>query len=95
VIYRCEGDLRAYLVVEILEHAAVKVLGIADCDLLRNSIAAYNVLPKKFLYSCQGHVGDRLHLDPLGEIFHRYYDESVISLCWCEFADNIDAPPLQ
>jgi hypothetical protein len=95
VIYRCEGDLRAYLVTEILKHANVKVLGVVDCDLLWNSRVADNVLPEKFLYSCRGHVGDRFCLDPLGEIFHRYYGESVISLYRCEFADNIDALPLQ
>jgi hypothetical protein len=79
-------------VTEILEHATVKVLGVVDCDLLRKSIAANNVLPEKFMYGCRGHIGDRIHLDPLGEIFYRYYVESVIFLCWCEFADNIDAP---
>jgi hypothetical protein len=94
VVYICEGDLRTYLVAEILEHAAVKVLGIVDCDLLWNTIAEDNVLPEKFLYSCRGHVSDRLHLDPFGEMFHCYYGESVISLCWCEFVENIDAPPL-
>jgi hypothetical protein len=95
VIYRCKGVLHTYPVTEILEHATVKVLGVVNYDLLRNCIAAHKVLPQIFLYSCQGHVGDRLCLDPLGEMFHRYYGESVISLCWCEFADNIYAPPLQ
>jgi hypothetical protein len=95
VIYRCEGGLRAYLVTEILEHATVKVLNIVECDLLWNSIMVDNVLPEKFLYSCRGHVGDRLRINPLGELFHSYYSESVISLCSCEFADDIDAPPLQ
>jgi hypothetical protein len=68
-------------VIEILEHATVKVLGVVDCDLLRKSIAANNVLPEKFMYGCRGHIGDRIHLDPLDEIFYRYYVESVIFLC--------------
>jgi hypothetical protein len=95
VIYRCKGDLRAYLVTEILEHAAIKVLSVVDCDLLQNSKMADNVLPEIFLYSCRGHVADRLHFDPLGEIFHHYYGKSVISMCGCKFADDIGAPPLQ
>jgi hypothetical protein len=36
-----------------------------------------------------------LHFDPLGEVFHCYNSESVISLCWCEIANDVDAPPLQ
>jgi hypothetical protein len=62
---------------------------------MQNSVTADNVLPEIFLYSCRGHIGDELRFDPLGEVFQCYYDKSVISLCGCEFADNIDAPLLQ
>jgi hypothetical protein len=53
-----------------------------------------DVLLEKILYSCRGHIGDSLRFNPLGEVFHRYNDKGVISLCGCEFANNIDAPPL-
>jgi hypothetical protein len=48
VVYRCEGDLRPDPMAEILEHGTIEVLGIVDRDLLWNSIAANNVLPKEF-----------------------------------------------
>jgi hypothetical protein len=48
MVYRCEGDLRSDLMAEILEHATVKILGVVDYDLLRDSIATYNVLPNFF-----------------------------------------------
>jgi hypothetical protein len=82
-------------VTAILEHATIKVLTGVGYDLLQNSVTTDNVLPEKILYSCRGHVSDRLCFYPLGEIFHRYYDKSVVSLCGCEFANDIDAPPLQ
>jgi hypothetical protein len=88
-------DLRPYLVTKILKHAAIEVLSIVDCDLLQNSVTADDVLPEKILYSCQGHVSDGLRFNPLGELFHCYHDKSVVSLYGREFANNIDAPPLQ
>jgi hypothetical protein len=57
-------------VIEILEHAVVKVLGVVDFDLLRNSIATDNVLPKDFFDGHRGYVGDKLRLNPLREVFH-------------------------
>jgi hypothetical protein len=95
VIYRCERDLCLYLVIEIFEHATIEVLSVVNCDLLQNSITTDDVLPEIFLYSCRGHIGDGPHFDPLGEVFHCYNDESVIFLYGCEFANDIDAPPLQ
>jgi hypothetical protein len=65
------------------------VLHVVDCDLLRNSVMVDDVLPEKFLYSCRGHICDGLHFNPLGKVFHRYNDEGVVSLCRCEFADDI------
>jgi hypothetical protein len=47
VIYRCEGDLHPNLVVEILEHCAVEVLGVIDCNLPMNLIVGDDVSPKK------------------------------------------------
>jgi hypothetical protein len=34
-------------------------------------------------------------LNLFGEVFNYDDDESVISLCWCKFIHDIDAPPLQ
>jgi hypothetical protein len=95
VVYRSEGDLRPDLVTEIIEHDTIKILGIVDCDLLRNSIAIDDVLSEEFLDGCGGYVGYRLRFNPFGEVFHCDNDESVVSLCWCKFTHDIDAAPLQ
>jgi hypothetical protein len=47
VIYRCEGDLHPDLLIEILEHGTVKILGIVDGDLPRNSVATDDVSLEK------------------------------------------------
>jgi hypothetical protein len=41
---------------------------------------------QKKLYGCGGYVGNRIRFNPLGE--------AVIFLCWREFANDVDAPPL-
>jgi hypothetical protein len=79
---------------EIIEHGTVKILGIVDCDLLWNSIATVDVLPKEFLNGGGGYVGNKLHFNTFGEVLHYDYSESVVSLCWCKFTNNIDAPSL-
>jgi hypothetical protein len=81
VVYRCEGDLRPDLVKEILEHATIKILGIINYDLLWNSIATDDVLPEEFFDGHRGYVGDRLHLNPLREVFDCHDGEGVIALC--------------
>jgi hypothetical protein len=95
VVDRCEGDFRSDLVIEILEPGTIKILGIIDGDLLWNSIETYDVLLEEFLDGGRGYIGYRLRFNPFGEIF--YYDdsESVVSLCWCKFTHDIDAPSLQ
>jgi hypothetical protein len=95
VLYRCEGDLRPDLVTEIVEHGTIKILGIVDSDLLRNSIVTDDVLPEKFLDGDGGYIGYRFRLNPFGEVFHCDDGEGVFSLCWCKFTHDIDAPPLQ
>jgi hypothetical protein len=50
---------------------------------------------QKFFNGRRGYVGDRLHLDPFHEIFHCHNGKGVIALRWGEFANNVDAPPLQ
>jgi hypothetical protein len=94
VVYRCEGDLCPDLMIEILDHGAIKVLGIVNGDLLRNSIATNDVLPEKFLNCGRGYIGYRFCFNPFGEVLHCDDGIGVISLCWCKFAHNIDAPPL-
>jgi hypothetical protein len=49
VVYRCEGDLHPNPVIGILEHGTIKLLSIVDNDLLGNSMATDDVLPKEFL----------------------------------------------
>jgi hypothetical protein len=66
---------------EILEHVTIKILDVVDCDLMWNFVATDDVLPEEFLDGCGGYIGNRLHFNPLSELFHHYYGESVISLC--------------
>jgi hypothetical protein len=81
--------------VEILEHGTVKIVGVVNRDLLWNSISTDDVLPKEFLNGGGGYVGDKLRFNQFGEVLHYDYSESVVSLCWCKFTDNGDAPSLQ
>jgi hypothetical protein len=46
VVYRCEGNIRPDLVIEILEHASIEVFSVVECDLLWNSVIADDVLPE-------------------------------------------------
>jgi hypothetical protein len=80
---------------EILEHSTIKILDIVNGDLLRNSIPIDDILLEKFLDDGRGYVCYRFRFNPFGEVL--YYDngEGVVSLCWCKFSHDIDAPPLQ
>jgi hypothetical protein len=95
VVYRCEGDLHPDLVAKILEHGTIEILGIADGDLLTDSIATDDILPEKSLDGGGAYVGYMLCFNPFGEVFHCHNGKGVISLCWCKFAHDIDDPPLQ
>jgi hypothetical protein len=81
-------------VTKILEHGTIKVLGIIDDDLLRNSVATDNILPKRFLNGGGGYIANRFRFNPFGEVFHCDNGEDIISLCWCKFTDDINSPPL-
>jgi hypothetical protein len=80
MVYGCEGNLRANLVAEILEHVTLEVFGIVNCDLLRDSIATDNISLEKLLDGCRGYVGDELGLDPFCKVFHCHNGEGVIPL---------------
>jgi hypothetical protein len=56
VVYECKGDLHPDLVTEILEHGTIKILGIIDYDLLRNSEATDDILLEESLDSDGGDV---------------------------------------
>jgi hypothetical protein len=94
VVYRSDGDLCPDLVIEILEHDTIEIHSIVNSDLLSNSVATYVVLPEEFLDDGRCYVSYRLCFNPFGEVFHCDDSESVISLCWCKFTYDIDAPPL-
>jgi hypothetical protein len=81
VVYKCKGSLHPDLMAEIFEHGTIEILGIADCDLLWNSILVDGALPKEFLDGCGGDIFDGLHFNPLGEILHCDNNEAVVSLC--------------
>jgi hypothetical protein len=43
--------------IEILEHAAIEILRVVDCNWLQNFITIDDVLPEKLLYICRGYTG--------------------------------------
>jgi hypothetical protein len=83
------------LMAEILEHGTIKILGVVDSDILWNSIVTNDVLLEEFLDGGGGYVGDGLLFNPFGEVLHCDYDESLVSLCWCKFTNDVDDPSLQ
>jgi hypothetical protein len=83
------------LMIEILEHGTIEILGIVDGDLLRNSVTTDDVLPKKFLEGGRCYICYWFCFNPFGEVLDYDNGECVVSLCWCKFPHNIDAPPLQ
>jgi hypothetical protein len=95
VVYRCKGYLRPDLVIEILRHGTIEILGIVDSDLLRDSVATDDVLPEKFLDGGGGYIRYRLRFNPFGEVLRCDNGEGVISLHFCKFVHDIDAPPPQ
>jgi hypothetical protein len=80
---------------EILKHGTVKILGIVDGYLLRDFVMTDDVLLEKFLDSGRGYIGYWLCFNPFGEVLDCDNGEVVVSLGWCEFAHDIDAPSLQ
>jgi hypothetical protein len=80
---------------DILEHGTIKILGIVDSYLLRDSVTTDDVLLEKFLDSGRGYIGYWLRFNPFGEVLDCNIDEGVVSLGWGEFAHDINAPPLQ
>jgi hypothetical protein len=56
------------LMTEILEHGTVKILGVVDGDLMRNSVMTDDVLKEKFLDSGGGYVGYWFHFHPIVEV---------------------------
>jgi hypothetical protein len=81
VIYRCEGNLRSNLLVEILEHWTVKIFGIVNCDVSRDAIARDDILPKEVFDGCRAYVCNRFPFNPLCEIFDGHHREGVVALC--------------
>jgi hypothetical protein len=94
VIYRCKGDLHPDLMTEILEDSTIEILGIVDGDLLRNSVTTNDVLQEKFLDGGRGYICYWFHFIPFGEVLDCDNSEGVVSLCYCMFSHDIDAPPL-
>jgi hypothetical protein len=82
-------------VTKIFEHCTIEIIDVIDRDLLRDSMTKDDFLPEKIMDGGRGYIGYGLRFNPFGEVL--YYDngEGVIPMCWCVFAHNIDAPPLQ
>jgi hypothetical protein len=95
VVYKCEGDLRPNLVTKIFEHSTIKIVGVIDGDLLRDSKMVDDILLEKILDGGGGYIGYWLHFNPFGEVLYNNNGKGVIPLCSYEFAHDVDAPPLQ
>jgi hypothetical protein len=95
VLHGCERDLRPDLMKEILEHGTIEILGIADGYQPRDSVTTDDVLPEKFMNSGRSYIGYWLRFNPFGEVLDCDNGEGVVSLGWCVFANNTNAPPLQ
>jgi hypothetical protein len=54
-----------------------------------------DVLPEKFLDGGGGYICYWFCFNPFGEVLDCDNGEGVVSLCWCKFSHDIDAPPLQ
>jgi hypothetical protein len=80
---------------EILEHITIKILGIIDGDLPRSAVTTDDVLPQKFLDGGGDYICYWFRFNPFGEALDCDNGECVVSLCWCKFSHDIDAPPLQ
>jgi hypothetical protein len=80
VIYRCEGDLHPDLVTEILKHGTIKILGIVNYYLLRDSVTTDDSLLEKFLDGGGGYIGYWLRFNPFGEVLDCDNGEGVVSL---------------
>jgi hypothetical protein len=76
---------------EIFEHSTIKILGINDGDLLRNSITTDDVLPENFLDGGGGYICYWFSFNPFGELLNCDKGEGVVFLCWCKFSHDIDA----
>jgi hypothetical protein len=94
VIYGREGDLHPDLMIEILEHGTVEILGIVNGNLLRNPVMTDDILLENFLDGGGGYIAYWLRLHPFGEVLDCDNGEDVVSLCWCMFAHDINAPLL-
>jgi hypothetical protein len=82
------------MMTEILKHGIIKILDIVNGDLLRNSITTYDVLPEKNLDGGGGYICYWFRFNPFGEVLDCDNGEGVVSLCWCKFSHDIDAPSL-
>jgi hypothetical protein len=50
---------------EILEHCIIKILCVINYEVLRDTIAADDILPDEFFDGCRDYVCDGLCLNPL------------------------------
>jgi hypothetical protein len=64
---------------EILKHGTIKIHGIIDGYLLRDSITTDDVLPKKILDGGGGYIGYWLCFNPFGKVLNCDNGEGVVS----------------
>jgi hypothetical protein len=46
MVYGYKGDLHSNLMAKVLEHCIVKIVGVTDCDVSRDTIAVDDIWPK-------------------------------------------------
>jgi hypothetical protein len=67
--------------IEIIEHYAVKILGVVDCDVSGDAIATDDVLPEELFNGCRAYICDMFCLNPLCEVLDCHDSEGVIAMC--------------
>jgi hypothetical protein len=77
---------RHYLIAEFLKYDVVELFYVVNYDCSWEAKATNDVLPEKLLDSCVAYVGDRLRLNPLGEILNCYDGKSIVALSWGQWA---------
>jgi hypothetical protein len=83
IVHGCEGNLRFNLVVEILEHVIVEILGVVDYNVLRDAIAADDILREEIFNGYRAYVSDGLRLNQFRELFDCHNSEGIVAMCWC------------
>jgi hypothetical protein len=95
VVDRGEDRLGADGKAEIPEVLAVELFAVVDCEFVRDSEAADNVLPEEFLSGLRCYCGYCSGLNPLCEIFDGDEGEFEVPLSRRQWSNDVQPPALK